>query len=461
MSTENGSVLFVDDERSAVDSIVRSLKRQGGDFSSLLAHSENEALLLAKQHGVEVAVVDLTLDPSVGPESGFTLINQLLTQDPTIRVLVLTGHGSDEFGIRAMQHGAASYLIKPVESAHLLALIRDALNCSRLKRMYLALQANLETISSAGLSSSSPKMKGVLETVNYATTHKLPVLIAGETGTGKGVIAQAIHRVTFGKNGPFIRFQPSFGSADLVSSELFGHKKGAFTGATEDRRGLLEEANEGTLFIDEVDELPLESQILLLNVLQEKAFRRVGSNQVLRSDFRLISATNRPIEEILRERKLRHDFFYRISHVVLQIPPLRERHEDIPTLAIDILRNIANRENLLVHDFIPRAMERLQQYSWPGNIRELQAKVEGAAHRAHYLKRHFIEAEDLEISVSRKQFNNTYLSFREKIRQYEIQLIHEALAKHPSQTQAAQSLQLDRTTLRRILERADGERSEP
>jgi len=448
-------ILLADDDATALRSMSQSLARREPSFIQFTANSAAEALSIAAKERPDAAVVDLSIDPAIGPESGLALISQLGELDPTMRILVLTGHGSDEYGIRALQQGAASFMVKPAEIAHLIALLKDAVNYAQLKRSFFRVTEVSERLTAlTGLSTRSPAMEPVLEAVAYAASNRQPVLLIGETGVGKGIIAQAIHRSSSKPTAPFIRFQPRFGTADLVSSELFGHEKGAFTGALEQRRGLVEEANGGTLFLDEVDELPLETQVLLLNVLQEKIFRRVGSNRDLKSDFRLISATNRPIKKSLHENKLREDFYHRIAHCVVEIPPLRERIEDISQLANFFLTQLVNREKLAVHGIASDALHKLERHNWPGNVRELQATVEGGVYRANFHERRYVELSDLTLKNAKESESTSGRSFREQVEQYELDLIRDAMAKSGgNQSKAAELLQLDRSTLRRILQR--------
>ena len=454
---KKATVLFVDDELDHIEQLFRSLSKRGAEFGKLKAFTEHQAISLQADHHPEVAVVDLSLDPLIGPESGFSLISKLLSQDPTMRILVLTGHGSREYGIKALQHGAASFIEKPADANHLLTLITDAINYCHLKRdfNYLCKQ-NAQANNFIGIYSLSDSMKEVIKTAQFAATHSQPLLILGETGTGKGIIANAIHRAAKNRKGKFIRFQPSFGSQDLVSSELFGHQKGAFTGATELRSGLLEESDKGTLFIDEVGDLPHQTQIMLLDVLQEKRFRRLGSNKELKADFRLISATNKSIEECLKKSLLREDFYHRISHLRIIIPPLRERVEDIPLLAQQFIERITNTENLPVQGISNEALGKLTRYSWPGNVRELQSTIEGGVYRAAYEGRRFLEATDIHLNTTKPNAPNLSpaISFREKVFAFEEHLVKEALTKTKgNQTLAANLLKLDRTSLRRILNR--------
>ena len=450
------SILLVDDDIDATKALMRSLERRDCVYNFYTASTTLEALEHARQSCPEVAVVDLSLDPNLGPESGLYLLRELQRADPTIRTLVLTGHGSSEYGIKALQSGAASFLEKPVNPDHLLALLQDAISFSQLKRQYLSLKSTPEHLSHiTGLSSHCLKMQQVIESVAYAASNKQAILVLGETGTGKGVIAQAIHNASStDPNLPFIRYQPSYTSNDLVASELFGHVRGAFTGASEDRRGLVEDARGGTLFIDEVGEIPQETQVLLLNVLQEQVFRRLGSNKEHRSDFRLIAATNCGIEELLEKETLRLDFYHRIAHFTITIPPLRERIEDIPMLCETFVLNLTNRESLPVQGLTPDAINALCGYHWPGNIRELQAVVEGGIYRANFCNRRVVEVHDLDLKPRENKVSQSPLSFREQIQRFEIQLIKDAMTKHgDNQSRAAESLNLDRSSLRRILQR--------
>lgn len=455
-SATNPVVLLVDDDDAGLRSLASALIRRTEEFELLLAQDAASAYELASEHRPHVVVLDLSLDDSVGPESGLKLMAELVSLDPCCRVIVLTGHGGDEWGVKALEHGAASFVRKPGDTDHLLALIRDGVAYSTLRRLYYRLQAGTETPAAvAGIASRSKSMEPVLDAIAFAAHNSQPVLLVGETGTGKGVVAQIIHRAGTRGRGPFIRFLPSFSASDLVSSELFGHLRGAFTGATENRTGLIEEANRGTLFIDEVDELPHETQVLLLHVLQEQTFRKLGSTKEQRSDFRLISATNRTIEECRVTKRLRDDFFHRIAHLTIHLPPLRERLSDIPLLAPQFVNAIANRERLPVHGLHPEAFDRLMRHHWPGNVRELQAVCEGATYRAHWANRRVIHPEDLGLDVAAPPAGlRATGTFRERVQRFEEQLVLEALeGAEGNQSEAARILNLDRTSFRRILRR--------
>jgi DNA-binding NtrC family response regulator len=454
-----GLVLLVDDEPEVARSLQKALERRDADFTIRLAHTKHEALADFKKHKPEVVILDLTIAPSEGPESGLSLLDSLIKSDPTTRFLVLTSHSSAEYGIDALKRGALSYHEKPGNPDLILSLIRDGISSTRLKRSSQSLDiSNTLTCGSFELATSSPRMATAIESIKFAASNTQAVLLYGETGTGKGVFARAIHTLRYSRHAPFIRYQPNFANPDLVASELFGHVRGAFTGANENRRGLIEEANKGTLFIDEIDALPKEVQVLLLEVLQEKTYRKVGSNKLEKSSFRLIAALNRNPETLLADQVIRPDFYHRIAHFQITIPPLRERKEDIPLLTRHFIEQTAEKEELSVSRIEDPSLKILSEYSWPGNIRELQAVVEGACFRAAYRNDYAIQPSDI-VLIRHGQseslaYNSEGGSFRDQVRLFEEQLVLRALEEHTgNQAQAAKSLQMDRSVFRRILER--------
>lgn len=453
------TIMFVDDDESFARKTSKAISRILPLITMKISTTAMQCLDEVQDVDPEVVIIDLSLDDLSGVEGGLSLIPQVLSLVPSTRVIVLTGQGSLEHGMVAIERGAASFIQKPPNIEYLCALIRDAISYAQLKKGYRPRPSTgLELCQSVGLRSRSSEMVQVFESIAFAAFNKNPVLILGETGTGKGLVAEAIHNLAVPhRKGKFLRFQPSYGSHDLIASELFGHKRGAFTGATEERKGLIEEAHLGTLFIDEIDELPIATQVTLLNVLQEKFFRPIGANREVRSDFRLISATNRNLEEILETGKMRKDFYHRISHHILTLPPLRDRKEDIIDLGDLFLREVASREKHQVQGFSPGATGRLLSYSWPGNVRELRAVVETAVSLAAFRKKRYVDADELSISFDTRpslKKSECGLSFRDQIRNFEIKLIRQTLNKvNNNQSEAARCLQIDRSTMRRILSR--------
>lgn len=453
------NVLMIDDDSEALLSLVRALKAQGLGAEISAASTAVKALEIAKERSPQVCVVDLCLDEKIGPQSGFTLIRQLAADYPDARIIVLTGHGSIEHGVESLRAGAASFLEKPADIAHLIALIRDAITQSELRRELKRLQATRGSSLEQLLVGTSSLIVKVREAVLFAASNNQSVLLLGETGTGKGVCALAIHSQSARAHQPYVRYQPNFASADLVNSDLFGHVKGAFTGATEDRRGLVGEADRGTLFLDEIEELPVETQVTLLGVLQEKRYRAVGASKAVDSDFRLICASNSNVEDDIKAGKLRRDYYHRIAQILINLPTLRDRKEDLPLLAEKFLNTVRTREQLNVNAIGKPAMTALLAYNWPGNVRELEAKIESASYRAQFEGRTVIEPGDLGFESSNAQQGSSSSTlgeqdFTTQVESYKLQLIETALKHHNgNQALAAQGLKLDRSSMRRILQR--------
>ena len=449
------SVLLVDDDSEVLLSLAQALLRLELGVELHTATNASQAINLARSQQVAVVVMDLCLEAQSGVESGFALLRALLEQDPTCRVIVLTGHGSIEHGVRSLTLGAASFVEKPADLEHLAALLRDGVKQADLRRAYDKLQREQAQAAEPywiGVSAAAATLRSQIE---YAAANNQPVLITGETGTGKGLCAATIHRLSARSRRSFVRYQPLFSSADLVNSDLFGHLKGAFTGAVENRRGLLADADQGTLLLDEVDELPLSTQISLLGTLQEGTYRPLGSNKEQCSDIRLLAASNQKIEQCLESGKLRSDFYHRIAHYRIEIPPLRERKDDLAVLVEYFLKKSSEKESINVFHVQPEVVSQLRQYHWPGNVRELAAQVESAACRAAYAKRTSIGAADFHLSTAGERLM-VGKSFNEQVQQFKGRLIKEALLRNGNnQVQAAKELGLERSTLRRFLAKMD------
>lgn len=446
-------ILIVDDQEDIIFSLSRALKLAGLQAAIDGASQIAQAIKMFKELKPEVLVLDLSLDETLGVESGFNLLKEILLIDQGCRIIVLTGHASVDHGVRSLQLGAANFLEKPANIAHLLALINDGIVQAQLRREFTKIQASQNNISNILVGSSS-KMKQVIESVLYAGQTNQPILITGETGTGKGACAQAIHDFGKRKKFNFVRYQTNFASADLVNSELFGHVKGSFTGATEDRRGLVAESNNGTLFLDEIDELPLDVQVTLLGVLQNKKFRSVGSTKEQEVDFRLICAFNRDIDQALESGKIRRDFYHRVAHSKIALPALRERLSDLPELVQFILHKINQREQINVLEINQNALLKLQNYNWPGNIRELEAVIEDSALRANFKQRSYIVDSDINLQIEMPTENDQQ-DFRNRVNAFELSLVQQALTRNQgNQVKAAQELGLNRVSLRRILARS-------
>lgn len=447
-------VLLVDDDEQQLRSLSRSLASAGLEAQIYGASNPQKAIELALDIDALAAVIDLNLNEEQGVESGFSLLREIRKHLPHCRVIVLTGHGAPEFGIRALNAGAASFLEKPADSVHLAALMKDSIAQSKLHRDYLRLhRKSAEESLAHSIIGQSVEIKKVREEILYAASNDQAVFLGGETGTGKSACAQAIHDQSLRKAHSFVRYQPNFAGPDLVASELFGHLKGAFTGAEHARSGLIRQADRGTLFLDEIDALPLNVQAALLGVLQEKSFRAVGDDREQQVNFRLISACNQDLEQQIANDKLRADFVHRVAHYRLEIPALRNRLEDIPLLVEFALEQLRRRERVQVFGICDAALSELMQYDWPGNVRELLASIESAAYKAQFHQHSEIDVSDLHLQ--RKKNSPSQLSFHEQVDEYRIKLIKQALSEHQgNQVQAAKALGLDRSSMRRILARS-------
>lgn len=454
MTAHIPTVLIVDDEIAVARSLQRALEKKNPHTLFILAHDKETALQAVREQAPSIIILDLTIEISAGPESGLSLLDKIIQHDRLCRIIVLTGHSKHEYGIEALQRGAFTYIEKPANIDIVHAFIQDGLTVVELKRAHHKNQNGHPVIShELAIHSQSSAMRTVLPQIEFAAQTNQPLLITGETGTGKGVLARLIHSQSARKKFPFIRYQPSFTNADLVASELFGHKKGAFTGAIEDKKGLIEEAHNGTLFIDEIDSLPKETQVSLLETLQEKTFRKLGTSREQKSDFRLIAALNKDPKKLIKEGILREDFYHRIAHCIIDLPALRDRSEDFELLSQNCLDTICDREKLQIAFIEPTAIRKLKKHTWPGNLRELHATIEGAAYKAAIQKRSYISKEDLpDYTTDEDSISLSHMSFRERIQQYEehivLQALHEAKG---NQALAAKNLQMDRTVFRRIL----------
>jgi len=323
--------------------------------------------------------------------------------------------------------------------------------------MYEQLEGSSVAPLRARLIGTSGAIEHLREQIRFAASNSQPVLLLGETGSGKGVCARLIHELGLRSTRRFVPYHPNFGGGDLVQSELFGHVRGAFTGATEGRRGLVLEAHGGTLFLDELDEVPADTQVRLLDLVQERRFRPVGADDFQTVDCRVVAASNRPLQELQVSGKLRRDLYHRIAHCVIEIPPLRSRVEDIPELARVALSECRRRSDVAVFDIEPDVYAILVTHAWPGNVRELQAVIEGAAYRAQFKGATVIDRTHIDLGSpgpgTKEQVRG--VSLVEQVETFKLALVREALTRHGgNQVHAARELGIDRGTLKRIVDRS-------
>lgn len=368
------SVLVVDDEELLVRSCARILEHEG--YVVHVASRGREALELARRHSPDIILTDLML-PDI---DGLELLREVRELDPDVLVIMITGFATVDSSVAAIKAGAYDYIPKPFTATQLQILVGRAGRQVRLARDNERLRDQLrERYLLDGVIGASEPMKRLFELVRRVAPTEASVFIQGESGTGKELIARAIHGQSRRSKGQFIAVNCAAFPDALLESELFGHEKGAFTGADETRRGLMEAASGGTFFLDEISEMPLELQAKLLRALQERTVRRVGGEAEIPIDIRVIAATNREPDELVNEGILRQDLFYRLNVVPLRVPPLRERRDDIPRLALHFLRHFAeqyDRDGEQPLRLSPDSMSSLMAYSWPGNVRELQNLME-------------------------------------------------------------------------------------
>ena len=367
------TILVVDDDPGILELL--RMRLESANFSVTTALKEEEALAAAQRQIFDLSIVDLKLARS----SGISLMKEIHLIIPDMPVIILTAHGTIETAVEAMKEGAYSYLTKPFEPRDLFFQIEKALENCRLTSEINRLKGLLEDKENfTDIIVRSEKMKRVLETVSRVAKTDSTVYIHGESGTGKELIAKAIHLASERKKNPFIAINCAALPETLLESQLFGHEKGSFTGAVRSTKGLFTQAHEGTIFLDEIGDMPLSIQAKLLRALQERQFYPVGGERPVEVDVRVIVATKSDLESEARQGRFREDLFYRIHVIPLHLPPLRERKEDIPLLAEHFLGKFSRQNKKAIKGLTPAAMQRLMLHDWPGNVRELENTVEYA-----------------------------------------------------------------------------------
>lgn len=368
-----GRILVVDDDRSLVE-LVR-MRLEAANYEVATASSAEEAQEAAKAQLFDLSIVDLKLDS----EDGISVMEKLHSIQPEMPVVILTAHGSIESAVEAMRKGAYSFLTKPFESRDLLLQIEKAVENRRLNEEIQRLKGLLEErYDFSNIIARSEKMKRVMEIVARIAKTDSTVYILGESGTGKELVAKAIHLASARKDKPFVAINCAALPETLLESELFGHEKGAFTGAVRATRGLFGQADKGTIFLDEIGEMPLSVQAKLLRALEEREFYPVGSTKPVAVDVRVIVAAKKNLEEEVAKGLFREDLFYRIHVIPIHLPPLRERKEDIPALVEYFLRRFGSKMGKEIKGLTSKAMQKLMLHDWPGNVRELENTIEYA-----------------------------------------------------------------------------------
>ncbi len=364
-------ILIVDDEESVLYTLEAVLKPEGYAVSK--ARCAEEALVMFQNSFFDLVITDLTMPG----DSGMVLLEKLLIERPETLVIIITAYGSEAVAVEAMKHGAYDYLPKPFSNDDLRLTVRRALEKCFLRIENQQLKEQLhQRAGMAALIGSSECMQRVYDLVERVGPNDVTVLITGESGTGKELVANALHSLSVRKTRPFIRVNCAALPENLIESELFGYERGAFTGAVNRRLGKFEIADSGTIFLDEIGEMSMATQTKLLRILQEREFERIGGNQTIPVDTRVITATNRDLLQGITEGSFREDLFYRLNVINIHLPPLRDRLGDIPALVESFARKYCEKLNRKEHQFSDQFMGRLMQYSWPGNVRELQNLIE-------------------------------------------------------------------------------------
>jgi len=367
------TLLIVDDEPTQLNTLSNYLKKQG--FQVFRADNGNAGLNILRQNTIDIVLTDYRM-----PEmNGLEFIREIKQLNPEIDVIMMTAFGNIEDAVEVMKAGATDYLQKPIDLDYLDIIIKKVLDRKLILSENRSLKESLQTkYNFDQLISGSAAMEAVLNTAGRAAQSRATILLRGESGTGKEVLARAIHHASPRRDKPFVAVNVAAVPHNLVESEFFGHEKGAFTGADRQRKGRFELANNGTLFIDEIGDIPISTQVKLLRVLQERSFERVGGTETINVDVRLITATNQNLEQMIKEDKFREDLFYRLNIITIVIPALRNRREEIPLFIDYFLQKYCTEENKPLLSFSKEAMDTLMKYNYPGNIRELENIIQRA-----------------------------------------------------------------------------------
>ncbi len=447
---EPRGILLIDDDLGLCEFLEAALSREG--FRVFAFHDARKALEVLPELDVDVAVTDLNMEGVDGLE--FT--RQALELRPGLLVIFITGEASVETAVSAIRLGAWDYLVKPIEPHRLVLSVSRALQHLALSQEVRRLKALEPSSVAPTLLGESVGLRNVLAMVERVASSDIAVLIRGESGTGKELVARALHQGSARANGPFVAINCAALPANLVESELFGHAKGAFTDARADKKGLFLEAQDGTLFLDEVGELPLDTQAKLLRALQEKKVRPVGGTSEEPFNARLVAATNKDLESEVQEKRFREDLYYRINVVRIDVPPLRERPGDVLPLAQAFIRRASATGPRQVKGLSHRAAERVLAYDWPGNVRELENAMQGAVAMARFDE---LAVEDLPPAVRSHRSQRMVLTAETEaelitLKALEVRYLQRVLSLvGGNKSRAAEILGVDRRTLYRMLER--------
>ena len=450
-----GKILLADDNEELLELLGGSLQDEG--FEVKLAKNGAEALKILEEEDFDLILTDVVMHNVSGKE----LLEKVQETKEYISVILMTAYANIDDAVACMKYGAFHYLPKPVrlDEPKVMKLIEEAIEKTRLKKENKLLKEKLKQLEESktlNIITVNQSMKNLLERLKKVALFDYPVLITGESGTGKELFARAIHELSPRKDKPFIAINCASISPEIMEAEFFGYKKGAFTGADKDKKGVIEEADGGTLFLDEIGEMPLNIQSKFLRFLQEKKIRRIGEAVEKTINVRIISATNRDLEKLVKEGKFRQDLYFRISNIKIHIPPLRERRDDIPALIYHFIEkfNKENAETKIIKGITPEALEILINYDWPGNVREL----EGAVSSACIFANEYINVEDLPDYIIANSKNEFSFAYNEAKKTNEKKFMEKYLRMlltitKGNITQAAKLAEIERQSLQKLLKK--------
>lgn len=442
-------ILIVDDDEAIRTQMKWALAEH---YEVHFAEDRRKAVEVFGANSPAITLVDLGLPPCPNEcDEGLGLLSDILGVDNTAKVIVISGQSERQNAIKAVGAGAYDFLCKPVEMEELRLLLRRCIHVVELEKEYQKLQQSQRSEVFEDMLGSSPQMQAVFASIRKVAATDAPVLLLGESGTGKEMAAAAIHRRSTRKDGPFVAINCNAIAENLLESELFGHEKGAFTGAHVQRKGLLETASGGTLFLDEIGELPPAIQVKLLRFLQEQRLQRVGGRQEIQVDTRLVAATNANLKALINGGKFREDLYFRLAVVTIRLLPLRERGEDIIFLAREFLQSYSREDGRPKMVFAPDALRAMGRYSWPGNVRELQNRIKRGVIMASGTR---VSAKDLELNQRSDLATTSATTLRKAREHVERELIEQALKRNSGKiTSAAVDLGISRPTLYELMEK--------
>ncbi|MDR4499301.1 MAG: PEP-CTERM-box response regulator transcription factor [Candidatus Scalindua sp.] len=444
---EKSKILVIEDDGGIRTQMKWALNNE---YDVLLAENTEEAIKLLTRFSPPLVTLDLGLPPDPeGTDEGFRLLQEILKMSPFTKVIIVTGNPEKEAPLRAVSMGAHDFFEKPINLEELKAVVKRANYVQGLEKKNKELLVQLKTESNRDIIGSSREMHEIFTAIRKVSTTDVPVLVTGESGTGKELVARAIHLQSRLGNGPFIPINCGAIPEKLMESELFGHEKGAYTGAHVQRKGKLELADNGTVFLDEIGDLPLPLQVKLLRVLQDHKLERVGGREMIDLDVRFLAATNKDPEELVRNGMFREDLYYRLAVVTIKTPALRERGEDILVLAKYFLKKHGG-ANEKIRKLGEDAVQAMKKYSWPGNVRELENKIQRAIAFAEGRQ---ISASDLGLPASTDEFSLNLKKAKERL---EMEYIKMALVKCDGNiSHASKEMGLTRPTLHGLMKKYD------